>query len=82
VLLAIDGLLRDWLPKGSDFSKVTKTRLAQIQKMLNNRPRKCLNYRWRSSTPYPALRFGVESAYREKTIKRIRISVSKPAWRD
>lgn len=40
-----NGLLRDWLPKGSDFSKVTATRLAQIQKMLNNRPRKCLNYR-------------------------------------
>lgn len=40
-----NGLLRDFLPKGSDFSKVTKARLAQIQKMLNNRPRKCLNYR-------------------------------------
>lgn len=40
-----NGLLRDWLPKGSDFSKVTARRLAQIQKMLNNRPRKCLNYR-------------------------------------
>lgn len=40
-----NGLLRDWLPKGSDLSKVTATRLAQIQKMLNNRPRKCLNYR-------------------------------------
>lgn len=40
-----NGLLRDWLPKGSDFRKVTKTRLAQIQTMLNNRPRKCLNYR-------------------------------------
>ena len=40
-----NGLLRDWLPKGSDLSKVTPARLAQIQKMLNNRPRKCLNYR-------------------------------------
>lgn len=40
-----NGLLRDWLPKGSDLSKVTKARLAKIQKMLNNRPRKCLNYR-------------------------------------
>ena len=40
-----NGLLRDWLPKGSDFSKVTKAQLAKIQKMLNNRPRKCLNYR-------------------------------------
>jgi IS30 family transposase len=40
-----NGLLRDWLPKGSDFRQVTNTRLAQIQKMLNNRPRKCLNDR-------------------------------------
>jgi IS30 family transposase len=40
-----NGLLRDWLPKGADFRKITATRLAQIQKMLNNRPRKCLNYR-------------------------------------
>ena len=40
-----NGLLRDYLPKGSDFSQVTSARLAQIQKMLNNRPRKCLNYR-------------------------------------
>ena len=40
-----NGLLRDWLPKGSDFKKVTAGRLAQIQQMLNNRPRKRLNYR-------------------------------------
>ena len=40
-----NGLLHDWLPKGSDFSKLTNARLAQIQKMLNNRPRKCLNSR-------------------------------------
>jgi len=40
-----NGLLRDWLPKGSDLRHVTAARLAQIQKMLNNRPRKCLNYR-------------------------------------
>jgi len=40
-----NGLLRDWLPKGSDFNKVSSNRLAQIEKMINNRPRKCLNYR-------------------------------------
>ena len=40
-----NGLLRDFLPKGSDFSKVTQAQLAKYQKMLNNRPRKCLNYR-------------------------------------
>ena len=38
-------MVRGWLPKGSDFSNVTDRQLAKIQKMLNNRPRKCLNYR-------------------------------------
>jgi IS30 family transposase len=40
-----NGILRRWLPKGSDFSKVTNKQLAKIQRMMNNRPRKCLNYR-------------------------------------
>jgi IS30 family transposase len=40
-----NGLLRDWFPKGSDFGKITARQLAQVQRMLNNRPRKCLNYR-------------------------------------
>lgn len=41
----INGLLRDDFPKGSDFSRITSRQLAQAQSMLNNRPRKCLNYR-------------------------------------
>ncbi|MEX0745729.1 MAG: IS30 family transposase [Phycisphaeraceae bacterium] len=40
-----NGLLRDYFPKGSDFSTITPARLASVQRMLNNRPRKCLNYR-------------------------------------
>jgi len=40
-----NGLLRDWFPKGSDLKRVTPTRLAHVQRMLNNRPRKCLGYR-------------------------------------
>ena len=40
-----NGLLRDWFPKGSDFGRVTNTRLAHVQQLLNNRPRKCLDYR-------------------------------------
>ena len=41
----LNGLLRMFLPKGTDFSQVSETQLARIQQMLNNRPRKCLNYR-------------------------------------
>lgn len=40
-----NGLLRMFLPKGTDFRHVSEKRLAQIESMLNNRPRKCLNYR-------------------------------------
>lgn len=40
-----NGLLRDYFPKGSDFSRLTAREVAQAQRMLNNRPRKCLNYR-------------------------------------
>jgi len=40
-----NGLLRDWWPKGHDFRRVTKAEVARVQRMLNNRPRKCLGYR-------------------------------------
>ena len=40
-----NGLLRMFLPKGTDFRHVTDAKLARIEQMLNNRPRKCLNYR-------------------------------------
>jgi hypothetical protein len=54
------GLLRDFFPKGSDFGRITPWQLARVQRMLNNRPRKCLNYRMRaevlSALPRVALR--------------------------
>jgi transposase, IS30 family len=40
-----NGLLREFFPKGSDFRQITHARLARVQHLLNNRPRKCLNYR-------------------------------------
>lgn len=40
-----NGLLRDWLPKGCDMRQVSARELARIQRLMNNRPRKCLNYR-------------------------------------
>lgn len=40
-----NGLLRDWFPKGSDLSQVSVRQLARVQALLNNRPRRCLNYR-------------------------------------
>ena len=40
-----NGLLRQYLPKRSDFTKVTSTELQRIENEINNRPRKCLNYK-------------------------------------
>lgn len=40
-----NGLLRQYLPKGSDLRLISDEQLASVVKKINNRPRKCLNYR-------------------------------------
>lgn len=40
-----NGLLRQYLPKKSDFRSLSCTELAAVTKKLNHRPRKCLGYR-------------------------------------
>lgn len=40
-----NGLLRQYLPKARDFSTLADSELARYTWQLNNRPRKCLNYR-------------------------------------
>ena len=40
-----NGLLRQFFPKGTDFQQVSHRLLDKVKKLLNNRPRKCLNYR-------------------------------------
>jgi len=40
-----NGLIRYYLPKGTDFSTITKKQLKFIEKRLNNRPRKCLGFK-------------------------------------
>jgi len=40
-----NGLLRQFFPKGTDFDAVPEERIAQIERLLNTRPRKNLNYR-------------------------------------
>lgn len=40
-----NGLLRDYFPKQTDFSRVTVRQLALVVNALNHRPRKCLAYR-------------------------------------
>ncbi len=47
-----NGLLRQYLAKGSDFRKISDDDLTAIIEKLNNRPRKCLDYQ----TPHEVFR--------------------------
>ena len=38
-----NGLVRQYFPKGTDFSSITQTQLERVMRRLNNRPRKCLD---------------------------------------
>jgi len=49
------GLVRRFLPKKTDIAKITKERVKRIEYLLNNRPRKRLNYK----TPYEVFTSGV-----------------------
>jgi IS30 family transposase len=40
----MNGLLRDYFPKGTDLAAHSAERLREVQDELNNRPRKCLNW--------------------------------------
>lgn len=38
-------MIRRWFPKGTDFSRITKKRIAAIQEWMNNYPRKILGWK-------------------------------------
>jgi IS30 family transposase len=40
-----NGLIRRYLPKGTDFNLIDKKQLMMIQEKLNNRPRKIIGYK-------------------------------------
>lgn len=46
-----NGLIRQYLRKGEDFSMITDEAVRQIENRLNNRPRKCLGFK----TPYEVM---------------------------
>ncbi len=41
----INGMVRRYFPKGTDFSKITDEEVAWVESRINNRPRKCLGYK-------------------------------------
>lgn len=40
-----NGLIRDFFPKRTDFTKVTAAQVARVERLLNDRPRKILGFR-------------------------------------
>ena len=40
-----NGLVRDYFPAGTDFNLITKARIKEVQKQLNERPRHVLDYK-------------------------------------
>ena len=40
-----NGLIRWYLPKGTDFNTITEKQIEEIESSLNNRPRKCLEFK-------------------------------------
>ena len=42
---SVNGLVRRYFPKGTDFSKITDEQVAKVESIINNRPRKCLGYK-------------------------------------
>jgi len=41
----VNGLIRYYLPKGTDFGKITEAQISEIESRLNHRPRKCLGFK-------------------------------------
>jgi len=39
-----NGLIRQYFPKGTDFTTISETEIKKVEYLLNNRPRKVLNY--------------------------------------
>ncbi len=54
----VNGLIRWYLPKGTDFSKITDKQISMIESLINNRPRKCLGFKKpiEVAAPFVALR--------------------------
>ena len=51
-----NGLVRQFFPKGSDFSKYTDTYVQYVEDLINNRPRKSLGFK----TPNEVINLALE----------------------
>ena len=55
-----NGLLRQFHPKGTDFTTVRPSELQTTQDLLNHRPRKCLGYRTPTEVLQPYINVATE----------------------
>ncbi len=53
----IQGLIRWYLPKGTDFGMITDQQVAWIESQLNHRPRKCLGFKTPVEVASPSVAF-------------------------
>ncbi len=51
----VNGMVRRYFPKGTDFGKITDKQVAWVESKINNRPRKCLGYKTPSEVAAVAL---------------------------
>ncbi len=59
-----NGLLRQYFPKGSDFTKVTDAEVQESVEKINHRPRKCLDFK----SPHEVF-FGTVLSYTKRVAK-------------
>lgn len=59
-----NGLVRFYLPKDTDLSKVSYQQIRLVENLINNRPMKCLNYQ----TPNEAYNFEMNKLISNKNI--------------
>lgn len=53
----VNGLIRSYLPKGTDFGMITDQQVAWIESQLNHRPRKCLGFKTPLEVATPCVAF-------------------------
>ena len=79
-----NGLIRDFFPKGTDFSTISSAEVAKVERLLNARPRKSLGFRSPQEVFHSlaslkfSMRWEVKSALRKRTSSA---STKRSRWR-
>jgi len=63
-----NGLIRRYLPKGTDFGKITNQEILEIEYQLNTRPRKRLGYLSPYQVYYQKTGIDLEAIMRQKLV--------------